>query len=1329
MCPAPHSGTPRGHAATHRWLPLLAVLSLGGAPAACSSTRDSGGPATTSTGHASSTTTIAPANVGFSSTGTERDGLSWLEDEAAVAHWQLTDLPTEPADLAVDVRAVIPADAIADDGTGTVGFTYGQDDRVLATQDLILPAVPLGDDAGLAMLSGSTIIATSDLSGQFTEMWVELATSPSGPSSLGVAPGSLTVGAAPAALDSNPVASPPIPAATPSTTRLDGELTTNGDLISGWYWVRDAALTHYAHWDFPAVPNLAGGVTAQLHVLATDGYGGGPGVDARYYFSYGFLGNDGAPLAQETELLVIPNVSPSDDPVGYTAQDTWTLDAEHVPLGAVGMWFEATRHDPGRLGEPTTEHVAFNAASIGLLIVGDGTGDDTGDDTGNDDSGNDGTSDDDGNADTDGSVLDDPDGLADADSTTDADDVGDLPPGTYHGTLDGENEDWFAFQLDGTQLVDFSIDTATGLFISVELHNPSNDIRAPQPQEIGAHTFSHAAGRSDGGRWYFHFVRLQGEGTYTFTFVVRDANDGLLHLDAGDTFDTATSVGVGDLLGELRYDDPADYYEVDVVAGRTLTATVETTTATTEPTAWNASFEVELRDAELDLLTDDNAYPDQPASLFLETDGSDRTVFIRIERYSGVGGPYRLRIAISGAGECGDTAIAATDFRSGGEPKGIVAGLQDGWFWMETEPAAARGQTSTWAFDRLPDDSAVRVMIDVRLDRTVDPNDGDAWLGAWPPMAAAAYFSYGIVTDEGSVAVGGPQFVTLNVVSRSGSGSGFAAVGELDIAHAELGDADAAWWIRVGLIDPSAPRPARAPTAIGVSSTSLMLCAGGPVEELDGFDGPVEPPAITVTYDATSRTMTSDASMFVEPATDVDGDGLHQGFENQALAFANPIIALDEEELWQYWLDDAPTVNFVQATLWPSYANPQYVVLGYLNTWAYDAGGGAQAIDVTQEAHRGDSERIWEAWKIVDDRTMTLEWVNTSAHASYTEHSGIWHASDRQCTKAYVAKVFVQLPSMKLKGDWGFFEVMCDDLEFSDDGRVVMHSAENKHAMYPSGATCESISVGADIDTGIRLWGEDCDWVEPPLPIDTLNYSLWLLGWHDDDFDDDPQYKGFGRWLFDVYNVGEPGYPLIDDLDEPTSWIGLTPAQVAALTGLYPTEAVWTGHDDFSRFCGGLEEGDVLAMPWYALDKVMPDDPKNCSTKLGGKFTTWQPMFIDAMASRYRVTLATGTPTGAGTDDVVVIDLHDADGTLLATEQYNGELENGSTDIVYLPSYGLGNGGDLATVSIRRAGTDNGVFPDWYLQSVTVQDLANDQTATYVVDQWITSGAGIVLGP
>ena len=62
--------------------------------------------------------------------------------------------------------------------------------------------------------------------------------------------------------------------------------------------------------------------------------------------------------------------------------------------------------------------------------------------------------------------------------------------------------------------------------------------------------------------------------------------------------------------------------------------------------------------------------------------------------------------------------------------------------------------------------------------------------------------------------------------------------------------------------------------------------------------------------------------MFVEPATDVDGDGLHQSFENQALAFANPIIALDEEELWQYWLDDAPTVNFVQATLWPSYANP-----------------------------------------------------------------------------------------------------------------------------------------------------------------------------------------------------------------------------------------------------------------------------------------------------------------------------------------------------------------------------------------------------------------------
>ncbi len=67
---------------------------------------------------------------------------------------------------------------------------------------------------------------------------------------------------------------------------------------------------------------------------------------------------------------------------------------------------------------------------------------------------------------------------------------------------------------------------------------------------------------------------------------------------------------------------------------------------------------------------------------------------------------------------------------------------------------------------------------------------------------------------------------------------------------------------------------------------------------------------------------------------------------------------------------------------------------------------------------------------------------------------------------------------------------------------------------------------------------------------------------------------GGGRgnpWRFDCYNTGEPNHHLIDDLDDPSSWEGLSENKRSALTNLFPQEQVWSGRKGHpNKFSGGL---------------------------------------------------------------------------------------------------------------------------------------------------------------
>ena len=98
------------------------------------------------------------------------------------------------------------------------------------------------------------------------------------------------------------------------------EFDSNGDLIQGWYWLRDRGLQHYAEWTFANVPPGTGDIVIEITALATDRASGGRGFPARFRLLYGFPG--GGPMGGVFEVMevTLPNVSPPDDPVGYTCK-------------------------------------------------------------------------------------------------------------------------------------------------------------------------------------------------------------------------------------------------------------------------------------------------------------------------------------------------------------------------------------------------------------------------------------------------------------------------------------------------------------------------------------------------------------------------------------------------------------------------------------------------------------------------------------------------------------------------------------------------------------------------------------------------------------------------------------------------------------------------------------------------------------------------------------------------------------------------------------------------------------------------------------------------
>lgn len=76
-----------------------------------------------------------------------------------------------------------------------------------------------------------------------------------------------------------------------NSSNLPKDFNTNGDLINGWYWLRDNSLQNYAQWVFENIPSGNNDLTLDITALATNQADGGRGFPARFKLIYGFPGS------------------------------------------------------------------------------------------------------------------------------------------------------------------------------------------------------------------------------------------------------------------------------------------------------------------------------------------------------------------------------------------------------------------------------------------------------------------------------------------------------------------------------------------------------------------------------------------------------------------------------------------------------------------------------------------------------------------------------------------------------------------------------------------------------------------------------------------------------------------------------------------------------------------------------------------------------------------------------------------------------------------------------------------------------------------------------
>ena len=144
------------------------------------------------------------------------------------------------------------------------------------------------------------------------------------------------------------------------TTNNEGQTTSfysDGDLISGWYWLRDENVRQYAEWTITDIPRTGAYLVLDMNVLATDTFNGRGGEPAEVTWYAGDPANKADLAKLYREIETIPNTSPASDPLGYTCEGK--IYIPHLAVGDISELYVRVERSA-----QASNHVAVNAESI-----------------------------------------------------------------------------------------------------------------------------------------------------------------------------------------------------------------------------------------------------------------------------------------------------------------------------------------------------------------------------------------------------------------------------------------------------------------------------------------------------------------------------------------------------------------------------------------------------------------------------------------------------------------------------------------------------------------------------------------------------------------------------------------------------------------------------------------------------------------------------------------------------------------------------------------------------------------------------------------------------
>jgi len=538
-----------------------------------------------------------------------------------------------------------------------------------------------------------------------------------------------------------------------SSSNLPKNFNSNGDLIKGWYWLRDNSLQNYAQWTFENIPPGNDDLTLDITALATDRPNGRRGLPAEFLLIYEVPGGN----VFVTQKVTLPNVSQPNDSVGYTCNGQITIP--RLVLQEASVLFVRTERI-----SPDTNHLAFNKKSIKIIEIAEVETFPPYQETQFYQGGQ----------------------LPDTNNQNEAFLI--QQPGIYHGSLGGQTaedqtdkEDWYSLNLQEGQIINLQLTQPSGGSFIIYLRKPGSTSSVGYTiSQDNIRTLQHVANIS--GIWFVKIRRSSGEGNYQLSVDIQNQNDAGSNQDAGNSSEDSIALDPGVFTGFLNRADKDDWYKIYLQEGQIINLRlVYPSDARFSPFLYrpNSTY------SEGKVHTQDNI-------ITLQHDVEITGIWhIKIHRSSGEG-DYQLSINISDyppgqteqSQSVSSEGFTANKFRSNGS-------LIQGWYWLRD---SALQHYAEWTFENIPPGNN-----DLTLDITALATD-QAGGGSGFPARLRLVFGF-----PGSGTMGGvfqTAEITLSNVSPPNDPVGYTCHGLITIPRDFIAGATT-FFFRVERISPN----------------------------------------------------------------------------------------------------------------------------------------------------------------------------------------------------------------------------------------------------------------------------------------------------------------------------------------------------------------------------------------------------------------------------------------------------------------------------------------------------------------------------------------------